>query len=55
MQEHREKTRKVIEQIIEAEQSYLYTTDTNYLSNNGAFLPVRKYKGRISLIIIIEE
>jgi len=41
MQEHREKTRKIVEQIIEAEQSYLYTTDNNYLANNGAFLPVR--------------
>jgi len=39
MQEHREKTRKIVEQIIEAEQSYLYTTDNNYLANNGAFLP----------------
>jgi len=39
MQEHRERTRKIVECIIDAEQSYLYTTDNNYLSNNGAFLP----------------
>jgi len=40
MQIHREKTRKIIEQVIEAEQNYLYTTDQNYLTNNGAFFPV---------------
>jgi len=40
MQEHREKTRKIVEQVIEAEQNFLYTTDQNYLMNNGAFFPV---------------
>ena len=37
MQEHREKTRKIVEQLIEAEQNYLFTTDTDYLTNRGAF------------------
>lgn len=41
LQNEREKTRKVVEQIIEAEQSYLYTTDANYLTNLGAFFPVK--------------
>lgn len=39
LQNEREKTRKIVEQMIEAEQSYLYTTDTNYLTNLGAFFP----------------
>jgi hypothetical protein len=43
LQNEREKTRKVVEQIIEAEQSYLYTTDTNYLTNLGAFFPVNRF------------
>lgn len=42
LQEHREKTRKIVEQLIEAEENYLYTTDVNYLTNNTTFLPVRK-------------
>jgi len=37
MQEHREKTRKVVEQVIDAESSFLYTTDTDYLTKRGAF------------------
>jgi len=40
MQEHREKTRKVVEQVIEAESSFLYTTDTDYLTKRGAFFQV---------------
>jgi dynamin 1-like protein len=35
MQEHRERTRKIVEQLIEAEQNYLFTTDTDYLTNRG--------------------
>jgi GTP-binding protein EngB required for normal cell division len=37
MQEHREKTRKIVEQVIDAESSFLYTTDTDYLTKRGAF------------------
>jgi len=40
MQEHREKTRKVVEQVIEAESNFLYTTDTDYLTKRGAFVQV---------------
>lgn len=40
MQEHREKTRKIVEQLIEGEINYLYTTDKNYLSNNSSIFPV---------------
>lgn len=38
MQEHREKTRKIVEQVIDAESSFLYTTDTDYLIKRGAFI-----------------
>jgi GTP-binding protein EngB required for normal cell division len=38
MQEHREKTRRVVEQVIEAESNFLYTTDTDYLTKRGAFV-----------------
>lgn len=41
LQSLREKTRKIAEQLIEAEQNYLYTTDVDYLTNQGAFFPVR--------------
>jgi hypothetical protein len=43
MQGHREKTRKIVEQIIEAEENYLYTTDIDYLTNRGAFFPVNGF------------
>jgi len=39
MKEQREKTRKIVEQLIEAEQNYLYTCDLDYLTNRGAFFP----------------
>jgi len=42
MQGQREKTRKIVEQMIEAEQNYLYTTDRDYLTNRGTFLPKDK-------------
>jgi len=38
MQVHREKARKVVEQAIEAECNYLYTTDRDYLVNGGSFM-----------------
>ena len=41
LQAEREKTRKIVEQIIEAEQSYLFTTDSDYSTNLGAFFPVK--------------
>jgi GTP-binding protein EngB required for normal cell division len=39
LQSEREKTRKIVEQVIEAEESYLFTTDIDYLTNLGAFFP----------------
>jgi hypothetical protein len=39
MQHHREKTRKIVEQVIESECSYLYTTDLGYLTQRGGSFP----------------
>ncbi len=44
LQSEREKTRKICEQLIEAEQSYLYTTDGDYLTNLAAFFPKKNEK-----------
>jgi hypothetical protein len=43
LQLEREITRKTVEQLIEAEQNYLFTTDIDYLTNLSAFFPVTNY------------
>ena len=40
MQVYREKTREIVEQILEAEENFLYTTNVDYLKNRETFLLV---------------
>jgi len=39
LQEEREKTRVIVESLIDAEQNYLFTNDTDYLSNRTDIVP----------------
>lgn len=39
LQEEREKTRIIVESIIDAEQNYLFTNDTEYLSSRTDIVP----------------
>lgn len=39
LQEEREKTRVIVESIIDAEQNYLFTNDTDYLSSRTDIVP----------------
>lgn len=40
MDKEREKTRSLVESIIEAEQGYLFTNDVEYLTNRTTIIPV---------------
>jgi hypothetical protein len=40
LNEEREKTKEVVENIIDAEQGYLFTNDYSYLLNRTSILPV---------------
>jgi hypothetical protein len=39
LQDEREKTRVIVESLIDAEQNYLFTNDTDYLSNRTDIVP----------------
>jgi hypothetical protein len=39
LQEEREKTRIIVESLIDAEQNYLFTNDTDYLSSRTDIVP----------------
>jgi hypothetical protein len=39
LQEEREKTRVLVESIIDAEQNYLFTNDSDYLTNRTDIVP----------------
>ena len=40
LREEKEKTKQLIEEIIESEQNYIFTNDLNYLVSNSSFIPV---------------
>jgi len=40
LREEKEKTKELVEQIIESEQNYIFTNDLSYLVQNASFIPV---------------
>ena len=40
LREEKEKTKQLVEEIIESEQNYIFTNDVNYLVSNSSFIPV---------------
>ena len=40
LREEKEKTKQLVEEIIESEQNYIFTNDLNYLVSNSSFIPV---------------